>query len=598
MSIVDVYVFDTGILQEDFKFLIDPQISSQSSTQFILSDVGILKDNVTFIGNFTLSSGNITGGTITEVQVNGIYGFEADITGLSIPVTSSGFGFSFNVGAVFAPGSTYYAKAPGSGLAGEGNDTYYADFQTTITPGGGVNTIYANAAGIQINLKGSLTSDTVSAATGGLVILDVSSSGTAYDYVTGSAKLLFEGSDVFVQDNNGVVTLPATATQAIGEAANDTSWLFSISDSAAAVSANLNALQDLYAAGQIASLILTDAGTPTITVTATQLAADSGVLQDISGAYDLAETGMSVQAALTTTAGNIVSMSISDSAANVFGSLAALQSLETAGKLGAISLTDTTNPTITITAAQDAADAGVLAEITGKFALDITAGSSAATIKGVAGVANTVVFTGNAASYTETSFNDGSDLVVTNTASGTVYHVSGVQALQFADSSVIVAASPGPANAVTTGNLAELYGAVFGREPDVSGLAYYQAYMAGNPSTSLQTYAEFFLNSTEYTGNPAHNYAQTAAGDEQFISDSYQNLLHRTASASEVAFYETNVIAPALKGLQAGTAAYAAADLAAHALTLVYFSNSSEFLGNVNVTGSNPVSPSHWLVLV
>src|SRR6202012_2115852 len=114
----------------------------------------------------------------------------------------------------------------------------------------------------------------------------------------------------------------------------------------------------------------------------------------------------------------------------------------------------------------------------------------------------------------------------------------------------------------------ELYGAVLGREPDVPGLAFYQAYMNGNATTPLQQYAQWFLSSAEYTGNPQHAYAQTAAGDQQFIGDSYQNLLHRGPSASEVAFYEDNVIAPALKGLEAGSAAYTAADLAAHALTL------------------------------
>jgi hypothetical protein len=122
--------------------------------------------------------------------------------------------------------------------------------------------------------------------------------------------------------------------------------------------------------------------------------------------------------------------------------------------------------------------------------------------------------------------------------------------------------------------------------------------MSKNPATSLQQYAEFFLNSPEYTANSEHAYAQTVAGDQQFITDSYQNLLHRAPSADEVAFYETNVIAPALKNLQAGTAAYAAADLAAHALTLVYFSASPEFLADVQVTATNPASAQHWLVLV
>jgi hypothetical protein len=114
----------------------------------------------------------------------------------------------------------------------------------------------------------------------------------------------------------------------------------------------------------------------------------------------------------------------------------------------------------------------------------------------------------------------------------------------------------------------------------------------------LQQYAQWFLASAEYSGNSAHNYAQTAAGDQQFITDSYTNLLHRTPSASEVAFYENNVMVKALAGLTPGTTAYATADAAAHALTLVYFSASAEFLGDVQVTAQNPVSAQHWLVLI
>ena len=134
------------------------------------------------------------------------------------------------------------------------------------------------------------------------------------------------------------------------------------------------------------------------------------------------------------------------------------------------------------------------------------------------------------------------------------------------------------------------------REPDVGGLTFYQNALQKNPGTSLLTFATYFLNSGEYTS--AHDYAQSAAGDEQFITDSYQNLLHRTPSASEVSFYETNVLAPAVANQTAGTPAYAAAQLQAHALMLVYFSASSEFLGDVQVTAANPASAQHWLILI
>jgi hypothetical protein len=88
------------------------------------------------------------------------------------------------------------------------------------------------------------------------------------------------------------------------------------------------------------------------------------------------------------------------------------------------------------------------------------------------------------------------------------------------------------------------------------------------------------------------------AGDEKFITDSYQNLLHRTPSSDEVSFYETNVMAKAVATLTPGTSAYSNAQLQAHALMLVYFSASAEFLGDVQVTAQHPTDASHWLVLI
>jgi hypothetical protein len=172
-----------------------------------------------------------------------------------------------------------------------------------------------------------------------------------------------------------------------------------------------------------------------------------------------------------------------------------------------------------------------------------------------------------------------------------------VSALHFSDFTEIVAQTPGPASAATTGNITEIYGAVFGREPDVGGLAFYQSYLAANPGTPLTQFAQWFLASPEYANNPVHAYAQTGAGDAQFITDSYHNLLNRTPSASEITYYQ-NVIAPYIQGLAPGTTAYASAETQAHAQVLAYFSQSPEFLGDVQVTAANPASAQHWLLLI
>jgi hypothetical protein len=127
-------------------------------------------------------------------------------------------------------------------------------------------------------------------------------------------------------------------------------------------------------------------------------------------------------------------------------------------------------------------------------------------------------------------------------------------------------------------------------------LAYYEAQAAASPSRTITSFAESFLSSPEYTA--AHNYPQTSAGDAQFITDTYQNLLHRAPGTTDVAWYQANVINPILGNAATGTAAYTQAELLAHASVLADFSQSAEFLGNVQVTAQHPADATHWLILV
>jgi len=253
-------------------------------------------------------------------------------------------------------------------------------------------------------------------------------------------------------------------------------------------------------------------------------------------------------------------VNIGDSAAKVAVAIDGLQALASAGELGGITLTDNGIPNVTVTAAQFTADRAALDDISSPHSV-------------------TVVMTGTASQY--------------NFSSGTL---AGASALQFSDQTVIVAATPGN-GPVTTGNVTELYAAVLDREPDLGGLAFYQNYLKANPGTPLLQFAEWFLQSPEYAGNSAHAYAQTTAGDAQFITDSYENLLHRAPTSADIAYYQANVIAPALKGLTPGSQAYTAAELQAHAQMLVYFSASPEFLTDVQITAAHPADAQHWLVL-
>lgn len=269
---------------------------------------------------------------------------------------------------------------------------------------------------------------------------------------------------------------------------------------------------------------------------------------------------------------------VADSAAHVAAGLDGLESIAAVGDLGSISLTDSGTPTLTLGVSQLASDASALNDISGGYNLILLAGPASMAIAGPAGHATTVSFTGAASQYDVTSANG----AITVSGNGVTDQITNAAAIQFSDFTEIVAAPPGTAN-VTTGNVTELYSAVLGREPDVGGLTFYQNYLRSNPGTPLIQFAEWFLTSSEYSSG--HHYAQTPAGETQFITDSYQNLLHRAPSASDISFYLTNVLE------QPG------GQLANHAQMLVYFSASPEFLSDVQITAANPVNSQHWLIL-
>jgi len=289
------------------------------------------------------------------------------------------------------------------------------------------------------------------------------------------------------------------------------------------------------------------------------------------------------------------SVAVVDSAAAVTSSLNGLESLWQKGLLTSITLTDGGIPTLALSSAQLLSDQDALSVISGEVVLRITPSSGNVTIAGTAGDANVVLFSGAASQYQIAATGDGTSFTVT---SGTVSDtISGVTALQFSDHEVFVAHQAGAgASGVSSVQVVDLYAAVLAREPDAGGLAYYETMAQQNPQIGITTYAEDFLQSPEYTA--AHNYAQTSAGDAQFITDTYANLLHRAPEAGAVAWYQANVITPLLSGAAPGTAAYASAELAAHAAVLADFSQSAEFLGDVSVTAQHPADTQHWLVLI
>ncbi|HMA51213.1 MAG TPA: DUF4214 domain-containing protein, partial [Magnetospirillaceae bacterium] len=315
------------------------------------------------------------------------------------------------------------------------------------------------------------------------------------------------------------------------------------------------------------------------------------------------ETILSVTGALDSTSAAAAEapaapLVVADSVANISANLDALEAKAAAGELASITPTDSGFGIVRATAAQLVSDAAAVADLSGNFILDVDASAANAAIAGLASHATVAVFTAKAADYTVTPSGDGTSFTVTDNGTGrtSLDHLSAITALQFSDGTDFIANAPS-GTGVTSGNVAELYSAVLARTPDVAGLAYYEATLKADPTLSMLTLARYFLASPEYTGNSAHNYAQSDAGDAQFITDTYANLLHRAPDTGAVAYYQA-VIDTFTAGLTAGTAAYQAAQTQGHAQVLVYFSASSEFLGDVQVTATHPADAQHWLILV
>jgi len=392
---------------------------------------------------------------------------------------------------------------------------------------------------------------------------------------------------------------------------NHVEGALAISDSAANVSANFAFLDSLGAINKIASIALTDGGVPNLTMTAAQyylpITGTQNAVKAITGPYTATITDATANGALgaynLSGLPQITLINVIDSSANVTGFLSNLLSVANQGKLGTISFTDTTTPTLTISAAISTADTAVFSHMTGDYYLNITTYTSnifgTTVLDGVAAHASTAIFYVPSSQATFTSPGTGTSINVSeiNGFNTILFQLNNMTALQFTDLTLFVASqTPAVSGGISSAQVANLYGAAFNRTPDALGLAYYENKAITNPGLPITTYAQWFLSSPEYTN--AHAYAQSSAGDAQFVSDTYNNLLHRGPETGAVAWYQANVINPGLVGLTPGTAAYATAELQNHATVLADFSQSAEFLGDVQITLATPASAQHWLLLI
>ena len=200
--------------------------------------------------------------------------------------------------------------------------------------------------------------------------------------------------------DGGTPTLTFSATQLVGDAgvlalinsaynlnvsgvtvANLTSVLanshvvsIAVSDTASNVAAALNTLQT--ATSKISGITLTDGGTPTLAISATQWGNDAGILAKISSAFNLSVSGVTVANLTSVLANNhVVSIAVSDTASNIAAALDTLQA--DSAKISSITLTDGGTPALVISPQQAANDAGILAKITSAYTLS---GSGSVTV--------------------------------------------------------------------------------------------------------------------------------------------------------------------------------------------------------------------------
>jgi len=123
-------------------------------------------------------------------------------------------------------------------------------------------------------------------------------------------------------------------------------------------------------AAKLSGIALTDAGTPALAITASQLVKDAAVLGKISSPYSLSISGeLAASVATDVKNSHVTGIAVVDSAAHVSASLATLAT--NASKLSGITLTDKTTPTLSLSAAQVTADLGVLNAITSPYLLSV-----------------------------------------------------------------------------------------------------------------------------------------------------------------------------------------------------------------------------------
>jgi phospholipase/lecithinase/hemolysin len=287
-----------------------------------------------------------------------------------------------------------------------------------------------------------------------------------------------------------------TGEQAIALVAEQLLAGTAVSESAAAVSGNLDYLQLMVAVDAVTSITLTDGGTPTVTVSAAQLADDQQALGAIGSAFALSITGYSAAVA----------------------AFVEQQGFSTAAAYGGF-VAGTTHPTMN--------------EVVGFQSAAFSGGD------------NAIVLDNPEADYAVSVATNGQitikDIGAADATDGQSISVSGASYVVF--NGAALAAATGTTTILfienaTNSAVAALYTAALGREPDLRGLAFWENAIA--TGTSMTSLAQFFLTSSEFTQRyPAAALPPDDGGpnDAAFVTAVYQNVLGRAPDSGGLSYW-------------------------------------------------------------
>ena len=321
----------------------------------VTAGLAFLASDASHISSITLTDGGTPTLPLTATQ------YAADTAGLA-KITSA---YNLSISGVAATNSSTVAGA-----------THVTSIAVSDT---GANVV-ANIAALQTLAMGtklaSIALTDVSMPTLPLTAAQYSADSTALGKISSAYNLSISG-------------VTAANASPVAGAAHVIS--ITVSDTSTNFITNIAALQTLATGTKLASITLTDSGTPTLPLTAVQYSADGAALGKITSAYNLTVSGVTAANA-STVAGNshVTSLTVFDTGANVATNIAAIQTI--VAKVSSITLTDGTTPTLPLTAAQYAADTAALAKITSAYNLSIS-GVTAANASTVAGAAHVTSIT-------------------------------------------------------------------------------------------------------------------------------------------------------------------------------------------------------------